>query len=144
MRGWEPGPLLLLPLLVAAFVAELGPSRVADAASVRGSPVAVTPLPCWALEEYRTVQPCAPCSDFQSTAMEACVATGFVEKLSCVDSHKDEFRSCRSVTAEERAFWHFEFTVMGLGAALALAVTLRHRRLDRIASDKVRRQIESL
>nr|XP_032800813.1 protein JTB-like [Petromyzon marinus] len=143
MRGWEPGPLLL-PLLLAAFGAELGLTRVADAASVRGSLVAVTPLPCWALEEYRTVQPCTPCSDFQSTAMEACVATGFVEKLSCVDSHKDEFRSCRSVTAEERAFWRFELVVVGVGAVLALAVTLRHRRLDRIASDKVRRQIESL
>jgi hypothetical protein len=45
---------------------------------------------------------------------------------------------------EEVLFWRMEGVVLGLMVLLALVVVARQRSLDRLASEKVRRQIESI
>lgn len=45
---------------------------------------------------------------------------------------------------EEHLFWKFEGAVLGLTVLFALVVIGRQRSLDRQASEKVRRQIESI
>ena len=45
---------------------------------------------------------------------------------------------------EEVVFWRMEGVVLGLMVLLALVVVGRQRSLDRLASEKVRRQIESI
>lgn len=52
--------------------------------------------------------------------------------------------SCRSTKMEEHLFWKFEGTVLALTVVFAIVVVARQRSLDRKASDKVRRQIESI
>ena len=43
---------------------------------------------------------------------------------------------------EEHLFWKFEAAMLGLTVLFAVLVVIRQRWLDRIASEKVRRQIE--
>lgn len=45
---------------------------------------------------------------------------------------------------EEHLFWKFEGAMLGLSVVFALVVVVRQRALDRLASEKVRRQIESI
>lgn len=45
---------------------------------------------------------------------------------------------------EEHLFWKFEAATMALTAFFAALVVVRQRQLDRRASEKVRRQIESI
>uniref|UniRef100_A0AAY4E1L4 JTB protein n=1 Tax=Denticeps clupeoides TaxID=299321 RepID=A0AAY4E1L4_9TELE len=73
-----------------------------------------------------------------------CHSTGFIQKVQCVRSEKIDFKSCISTGMEEMAFWRFEGTMMGLTVLFVLLVISRQRALDRIVSEKVRRQIESL
>uniref|UniRef100_UPI00358E4D94 protein JTB isoform X2 n=1 Tax=Myxine glutinosa TaxID=7769 RepID=UPI00358E4D94 len=100
--------------------------------------------PCWKMEEYQTVQTCSPCSDLQKKTLQECKATGFVEKLLCSHSEKEDYRSCRSRVVEERTFWYFEAAMLSTGLFFTLLVMLRQRQLDRMAADKVRRQFESV
>ncbi|XP_048849931.1 protein JTB isoform X1 [Brienomyrus brachyistius] len=100
--------------------------------------------PCWKVEEFMVMARCAQCSTFQSKSVLACSPTGYVERIVCAKSNRDEFKSCRSSLLEEQLFWRFEGTVLGLMVLFALLVVLRQRSLDRLASEKVRRQIESI
>lgn len=52
--------------------------------------------------------------------------------------------SCRSAVMEEHLFWKFEAAMLAVMAGLAVVVVVRQRWLDRLASEKVRRQIESI
>lgn len=52
--------------------------------------------------------------------------------------------SCRSAVMEEHLFWKFEAAMLALTALFAVLVVVRQRWLDRLASEKVRRQIESI
>uniref|UniRef100_A0A8C4RTS9 Uncharacterized protein n=1 Tax=Erpetoichthys calabaricus TaxID=27687 RepID=A0A8C4RTS9_ERPCA len=70
--------------------------------------------PCWETEEFTVQQECFECSDYQKVHIHM--------------SGKDEYRNCRSVSAEELKFWKFEGC----------------RALDRRAENKVRRQIEGI
>ncbi|XP_064204535.1 protein JTB isoform X1 [Anguilla rostrata] len=101
-------------------------------------------MPCWQVEEFVVSAECAQCNAFQSKTLAACSPTGFVEKINCAKSTKDEYKSCRSALMEERLFWKFEGTMVGLTVLFALVVVARQRSLDRLASEKVRRQIESI
>ncbi|MBN3272398.1 JTB protein, partial [Polyodon spathula] len=74
----------------------------------------------------------------------ACSTTGFVEKINCATSKKDEYKSCRSAVMEERLFWQFEGSMVGLTLVFSFLVVVRQRALDRLASEKVRKQIESI
>ncbi|KAG9334689.1 hypothetical protein JZ751_007224 [Albula glossodonta] len=100
--------------------------------------------PCWQVEEFVVSMECALCNDFQSKTLPACKQTGYVEKISCAKSNKGEYKSCRSPLMEERLFWKFEGAMVGLTIVFALMVVARQRSLDRLASEKVRRQIESI
>ncbi|MGH0128502.1 UNVERIFIED_CONTAM: hypothetical protein FKN15_027533 [Acipenser sinensis] len=51
---------------------------------------------------------------------------------------------CRSAVMEERLFWQFEGSMVGLTFVFAFLVVVRQRALDRLASEKVRKQIESI
>nr|XP_057903439.1 protein JTB-like isoform X2 [Doryrhamphus excisus]XP_057903680.1 protein JTB-like isoform X2 [Doryrhamphus excisus] len=99
--------------------------------------------PCWLLEEFVVTVECSQCSAFQTTRL-ACSHTGYVERVNCTKSHRDEYKSCRSVVMEEHLFWKFEAAMMALTALSAIIVVTRQRWLDRLASEKVRRQIESI
>ncbi|NXG01089.1 JTB protein, partial [Sakesphorus luctuosus] len=74
----------------------------------------------------------------------ACGPTGFIERISCPSSQKEEYKSCRSAASESRRFWRFVGSAAAVAAAAAALVVLRQRELDRRARDKVRKQIESI
>ncbi|NWJ11846.1 JTB protein, partial [Crypturellus undulatus] len=73
-----------------------------------------------------------------------CSPTGFIERISCTGSKREEFKSCRSAVMEARVFWKFVGTMMGTAAVFAVLVVCRQRVLDRKALEKVRKQIESI
>ncbi|XP_037651785.1 protein JTB [Sebastes umbrosus] len=100
--------------------------------------------PCWLLEEFVVTTECSQCNAFQSRSWSSCGLTGYVEKVNCTRSNKDEYKSCRSSVMEEHLFWKFEAAMLALTAVFAVVVVIRQRWLDRLASEKVRRQIESI
>ncbi|KAM9737289.1 protein JTB isoform 1-T1 [Menidia menidia] len=107
---------------------------------------AVKPVatPCWLLEEFIVLDECVRCSDFNSRSQLACRQTGYAEKVNCTKSSREEYKSCRSALMEEHLFWKFEAAMLALMAVFAVLVVVRQRWLDRLASEKVRRQIESI
>uniref|UniRef100_A0A3P8TKE1 Protein JTB n=1 Tax=Amphiprion percula TaxID=161767 RepID=A0A3P8TKE1_AMPPE len=100
--------------------------------------------PCWLLEEFVVTGECVRCNDFDSKSQAACRQTGYVEKVNCTKSSREEYKSCRSALMEEHLFWKFEAAMLGLTVLFAVLVVVRQRWLDRLASEKVRRQIESI
>lgn len=52
--------------------------------------------------------------------------------------------SCRSTVMEEHRFWKFEAIMLALALLFGVLVVARQRWLDRLVSEKVRRQIESI
>ncbi|XP_026155257.1 protein JTB [Mastacembelus armatus] len=107
---------------------------------------AVKPVvaPCWLLEEFIVTTECSQCNAFQSKSWLICAQTGYVERVNCTKSNRDEYKSCRSAVMEEHLFWKFEAATLALTSVFAVLVVFRQRWLDRLASDKVRRQIESI
>ncbi|KAL4646738.1 protein JTB-like isoform X1 [Arapaima gigas] len=103
-----------------------------------------TSTPCWQVEEFVVSIECFQCSAFHKNLWQECRSTGYVEKVNCTISNKTEYKSCRSTQMEEHLYWKFEGTMMGLTLFFACLVVLRQRALDRLASEKVRKQIESL
>ncbi|XP_060798854.1 protein JTB isoform X2 [Neoarius graeffei] len=101
-------------------------------------------MPCWQVEEFVVATECSLCTAFQMKTVMACIQTGYVERINCTKSNKDEYKSCRSAVMEEHLFWKFEAAMLGLAVVFALLVIGRQRSLDRQASEKVRRQIESI
>ncbi|XP_072346624.1 protein JTB [Scyliorhinus torazame] len=99
---------------------------------------------CWQVEQFMVAEECKKCTRFQVKTQEACGRTGFVEKINCSESQKEEYKSCRSTGMEETLFWRFEGTMVTLSVVFAVMVVLRQRTLDRLASEKVRKQIESI
>lgn len=99
--------------------------------------------PCWQLEDFVVTVECSQCTAF-FTAWSVCEQTGYVEKVNCTKSNREDYKSCRSAVMEDQRFWKFEAVVFGLTVLLALVVVARQRSLDRLASEKVRRQIESI
>ncbi|NXX13466.1 JTB protein, partial [Podargus strigoides] len=100
--------------------------------------------PCWQVEDFVVAQECARCSSFQAKTMAECNPTGFIEKINCATSKRDEFKSCRSAVMEAHVFWRFVGTMMCVTAVFAVLVVCRQRVLDRKALEKVRKQIESI
>ncbi|KAG7469526.1 hypothetical protein MATL_G00129840 [Megalops atlanticus] len=120
--------------VLGAAVSTKGNSSVMDAETTA----------CWQVEEFVVSTECTQCSDFQAKTRSECSPTGYVEMVICTKSNKDEYRSCRSAMMEERLFWRFEGSMLGLTVLFALLVVSRQRALDRLASEKVRKQIESI
>ncbi|NXY26256.1 JTB protein, partial [Atrichornis clamosus] len=100
--------------------------------------------PCWRVEQFVVAQECTRCSGFELKTIPACGSTGFIEKINCASSHRDEYKSCRSAALEAQRFWRFVGSALGVAAAAAALVVLRQRVLDRRALEKVRKQIESI
>uniref|UniRef100_A0A8K9XRB9 Protein JTB n=1 Tax=Oncorhynchus mykiss TaxID=8022 RepID=A0A8K9XRB9_ONCMY len=86
----------------------------------------------------------SPVKEKNTKSWAACIQTGYAERINCTKSNKDEYKSCRSTLMEEHLFWKFEGATLGLTILFALIVVARQRSLDRLASEKVRRQIESI
>ncbi|XP_040909964.1 protein JTB isoform X1 [Toxotes jaculatrix] len=107
---------------------------------------AVKPVvaPCWLLEEFVVTTVCSQCNAFQTKSWSACGQTGYVERVNCTKSNRDEYKSCRSTVMEEHLFWKFEAAMLTLMIFFGILVVARQRWLDRLASEKVRRQIESI
>lgn len=100
--------------------------------------------PCWLLEDFVVTAECAQCNAFQTRTWLACEATGYVERINCTRTNRDEYKSCRSAVMEEHLFWKFEAAMLALMTLFGILVVVRQRSLDRLASEKVRRQIESI
>ncbi|NWR82167.1 JTB protein, partial [Centropus unirufus] len=100
--------------------------------------------PCWRVEDFVVAQECARCSSFQAKTIAQCSPTGFIEKISCATSKRDEFKSCRSALMEAHVFWRFVGSMMCVAAVFSVLVVCRQRVLDRKALEKVRKQIESI
>ncbi|EAW53241.1 JTB isoform 6, partial [Pan troglodytes] len=101
-------------------------------------------LPCWLVEEFVVAEECSPCSNFRAKTTPECGPTGYVEKITCSSSKRNEFKSCRSALMEQRLFWKFEGAVVCVALIFACLVIIRQRQLDRKALEKVRKQIESI
>uniref|UniRef100_A0A8B9CLE9 Protein JTB n=1 Tax=Anser brachyrhynchus TaxID=132585 RepID=A0A8B9CLE9_9AVES len=116
------------------------------ALSTRAAPAAspTQATPCWRVEDFVVAQECGRCSSFQAKTVPECGPTGFVERISCAASKRDEFKSCRSAVMEAHVFWRFVGTMMCVAAVFAVLVVCRQRVLDRKALEKVRKQIESI
>ncbi|XP_008565820.1 PREDICTED: protein JTB isoform X1 [Galeopterus variegatus] len=106
--------------------------------------VSTSNLPCWLVEEFVVAEECAPCSNFQAKTTPECSSTGYVEKITCSSSKRNDFKSCRSALMEQYLFWKFEGAVVGVALIFACLVIIRQRQLDRKALEKVRKQIESI
>ncbi|XP_021502400.1 protein JTB [Meriones unguiculatus] len=106
--------------------------------------VSTSTSPCWLVEEFVVTEECAPCSNFQIKSTPECGSTGYMEKITCSPSKRNEFRSCRSALMERHLFWKFEGTVVAVALVFACLVIIRQRQLDRKALEKVRKQIESI
>ncbi|KAJ1080975.1 hypothetical protein NDU88_001162 [Pleurodeles waltl] len=100
--------------------------------------------PCWHVEEFVVSDECKACDVLQAKIRPECLPTGFVEKVNCPKSKKDEYKSCRSIEMEKSIFWKFVGGMMGACVAFALVVLYRQRTLDGRALEKVRKQIESI
>ncbi|XP_028820098.1 protein JTB isoform X1 [Denticeps clupeoides] len=118
-----------------------GASLLSD---VKSSVMKPSATPCWQTEEFIVASECTQCSAFWTKAQTACSYTGYVEQINCTKSNREEFKSCRSALMEEHLFWKFEGAMLGLTMVFALLVVARQRSLDQQASEKVRRQIESI
>ncbi|KAM6039383.1 LOW QUALITY PROTEIN: protein JTB [Chlamydotis macqueenii] len=142
-----PGPAgprcRLLCAVLGALLCGLRPAGMA-ASDERRSASPVSATPCWQVEDFVVAQECARCSSFQAKTVEQCSPTGFVEKITCPSSRRDEFKSCRSAVMEAHVFWRFVGTMMCVAAVFAVLVVCRQRVLDRKALEKVRKQIESI
>ncbi|XP_043819578.1 protein JTB isoform X2 [Dromiciops gliroides] len=134
--------LVVFGWVLFAFVLELGLTEAA--AREKQSVSTSVSMPCWLVEDFVVAEECAPCTTFQAKTTPECGTTGFVEKISCSGSKRDEFKSCRSAMMERHLFWKFEGAVVGVAAVFACLVILRQRSLDRKALEKVRKQIESI
>ncbi|XP_047461889.1 protein JTB [Mugil cephalus] len=110
----------------------------------RSTGVRTAPEPCWLLEDFVVTEECERCSDFNSRSQSACKQTGYVERVNCTKTSREEYKSCRSAMMDEHLFWKFEAAMLALTAVFAIVVVVRQRWLDRLASEKVRRQIESI
>ncbi|EHB07785.1 Protein JTB [Heterocephalus glaber] len=106
--------------------------------------VSTSTLPCWLVEEFVVAEECTPCSTFQAKTISECGSTGYIEKITCSASKRNEFKSCRSALMEQHLFWKFEGAVVGVALIFACLVVIRQRQLDRKALEKVRKQIESI
>lgn len=134
--------LLSLRVLGAALLTNNGTNNKTAAAAAE--PEEAERPPCWTHEEFVVTSECQRCTPYQARLWAACGLTGYVEQVNCTNSNKDEHKSCRSAVMEEHLFWRFEAVVLVLTLLLAILVVTRQRWLDRLASEKVRRQIESI
>ncbi|XP_031432756.1 protein JTB-like [Clupea harengus] len=98
---------------------------------------------CWQKEEFEVLGECSPCDSIQSKWWPACHPTGYIEKVNCLKSNKNDFKSCHSAVREESLFWRFEAVMMGLTVFFVLVVVKRQQVLDRKASVRVWKQIQS-
>ncbi|KAI4786441.1 hypothetical protein KUCAC02_037118 [Chaenocephalus aceratus] len=80
--------------------------------------------PCWLLEDFVVAAECSPCTAFQTTSWASCGPTGFVERVKLHQIQQGRVQ---------------ELPLVPPGGA-----SLLERLLDRLASEKVRRQIESI
>uniref|UniRef100_A0A8C2MAG7 Protein JTB n=1 Tax=Cricetulus griseus TaxID=10029 RepID=A0A8C2MAG7_CRIGR len=48
--------------------------------------------PCWLMEEFVVTEECTPCSNFQIKTTPECSSTGYVEKITCSSSKRNEFK----------------------------------------------------
>ncbi|KAM6294218.1 protein JTB [Aegotheles albertisi] len=144
-RGLTGPRRRLLCALLGALICGLRPAAAAMVASEeRRSASSVAATPCWRVEDFVVAQECTRCSNFQAKTMPECGPTGFIEKLNCARSQREEFKSCRSAALEARVFWRFVGSAAAVAAAFAVLVVWRQRVLDRKALEKVRKQIESI
>ncbi|XP_053448483.1 protein JTB [Nycticebus coucang] len=128
--------------LLCAFSFKLGQVEASEPEEKLS--VSTSNLPCWLVEEFVVAEECAPCSNFRTKTTPECGSTGYVEKITCSSSKRNEFKSCRSALMEQHLFWKFEGAIVGVALVFACLVIIRQRQLDRKALEKVRKQIESI
>ncbi|KAM4880576.1 protein JTB isoform 3-T3 [Sylvia borin] len=90
-----PGGLAVLLAVLSAVPGGLRPAAAAAAAAANeerpASPAVATP--CWRVEQFVVAQECTRCSGFEMKTIPACGPTGFIEKINCASSHRDEYKS---------------------------------------------------
>ncbi|KPP78570.1 hypothetical protein Z043_101915 [Scleropages formosus] len=52
--------------------------------------------PCWQVEEFVVSAECFQCNTFQQKLWRECSSTGYVEKINCTKSNKDEYKSIQT------------------------------------------------
>ncbi|XP_027891738.1 protein JTB isoform X1 [Xiphophorus couchianus] len=135
--------ILLLHALFWGLVSlrVFGAALLSEEKTTAGKPVVA---PCWLLENFVVLEECNSCTDFNTKTQTVCRETGYVELVNCTKTSRQEYKSCRSALMEDHLFWKFEAAMLALTVVFAVLVVIRQRWLDRLASEKVRRQIESI
>lgn len=98
---------------------------------------------CWLLENFKVLEDCHPCNDFEITSKtnEACEETKYKELVECEKSGRF-YKSCSRVTwLEEGKFWKFEFFVFVLCVLSTSTVFLRQRILNRRMMLRIQKQL---
>ncbi|XP_048784872.1 protein JTB [Lagopus muta] len=86
-------PYALLWALCAMLGAGLRPvTAVAAMAASEERRSASPATPCWRREEFVVARECGSCSSFEVKSIPECGPTGFVEKISCAASKRDEYK----------------------------------------------------
>ncbi|XP_040474862.1 protein JTB [Falco naumanni] len=130
--------------VLGALVCGLRPAAAMAVGDEKRSVSPVVATLCWRVEDFVVAQECTRCSSFQMKTISQCSPTGFIEKINCATSKRDEYKSCRSAVMEAHVFWRFVGTMMCVATVFAVLVVCRQRVLDRKALEKVRKQIESI
>ncbi|CAH0384302.1 unnamed protein product [Bemisia tabaci] len=99
---------------------------------------------CWRNEEYKIVEPCKPCTDFEmrSHSVPACDQTLYREVVKCLVSKHEVYRSCGNEKwLKEAQFWKFEVWMLLMSIVSSIFVFLRQKFLDRQMIQKIQRQL---
>ncbi|XP_051246963.1 protein JTB isoform X3 [Dicentrarchus labrax] len=58
--------------------------------------------PCWLLEDFVVTTECGQCNAFQTRSWSACEPTGYVERVNCTRSNRDEYKRSHRLSLSVR------------------------------------------
>ncbi|KRZ25625.1 Nuclear receptor coactivator 2, partial [Trichinella pseudospiralis] len=103
-----------------------------------------TDLHCWQKEDFKILESCKLCSEFEKDAsnINNCTeASSYYEKVNCTNSGI-AFRPCRNVNHEIRRYVLFAILCHGLSVLFLVMVRYRSAALDREKQLRIRKQFE--
>ncbi|XP_077988968.1 protein JTB-like [Glandiceps talaboti] len=137
MGSWQVGLSLLLTVLYSCVVC---------AENSLPKPENLENVLCWQTEDFTVVEnSCKPCQGIEFSVLKtACSSTGFKEKVKCLQSGSEVYKSCpRPSWLEERIFWAFEGFMFVVGFCSCGMVVLRRKKIEKNMMERVQRQISA-
>jgi hypothetical protein len=98
---------------------------------------------CWQSEHFQIVEPCSKCDHFSMSSLKACKPTGYKESVNCEKSGP----ATRSCSKPERVvvkqYWTFQIVSFLMALVFTVIAKRRKRYLDKLATERVRKQLLS-